>query len=200
MKPLSARKPLSAPVPQRREAMTGARRHSRHTWKTTCSGGHDDSPVGRQTSPIQTPKRPESVRPRGPRKNGPRAPTGPAGLAYASRRGAIIGMRSHYRRTRYMTPSPHRRVKPLSAHVRDYTSPHWRTPQILRGHCRHAQFMSELATHRAMPSLARQAIIGSRDTIRAPSSTREAIIGSRPNTRSLYRRGSHYRRLYSSNA
>ena len=109
-------------------------------------------------------------------------------------------MRSHCRRARHKTPSPHRRVKPLPAHVRDYASPHWRTPQILRGYCRHAQFMSELATCRAMPLLGRQAIVGLRDPLRAPSSTREAIIGSRPNARRHYQHGSRYRRPQSNNA
>ena len=101
--------------------------------------------------------------------------TGPVGIAYASQRGAVIGKRSHYRHTCHMTPSHYRRVKPLSAHVRDNASPHCRTPHTLRSHYRHAQSVSALATHRARPLSARPAIIGPRDAQREPSSTLEAI-------------------------
>ena len=128
VKPPSARKPLSAPAPQRREAMTGARRHPRRAWKTTRS---EVATILRLTERTRLRRRrngPKRSRPRDPRPDGPRVPTGPEGLAYVSRCEAIIGMRSHYRHKSYMTPSPHQRVKPSPAHVRDYASPHWRTP------------------------------------------------------------------------
>ena len=62
-----------------------------------------------------------------------------------------------------------------------HASHYWRTSQTLRGHYRRAQPISSFATRRAMPLSARHAIIGPRDTQRAPSSTRRAIIGSESN-------------------
>ena len=131
------------------------RRPARDATIGTCGndvlGGHGGSSVARKNPPVKTPIRPEPVRPRGPPPDGRRMVTGPVGIAYASQRGATIGMRSLYRHTCHMTPSHYRRVKPLSAHVRDDASPHWCPPQPRRSHYRHAQSGSKDATGHHCP-------------------------------------------------
>ena len=159
-------------------------------------GGHGGSTVARKTRRRRRRSSQNRSRPRGPPQEGRRILTGPVGIACVSQREAIIGMRGHYRHTCQMTPSHYRRVKPLSAHVRDSASPHWRTPQRCeaiigthspyrrsrpteRCHYRHAQPLSAHVIRRA--------------SHHRPEKPLSALGQS---TRRQHRRGSHYRHTW----
>ena len=181
-------RPLSAPAPQRREATTRTRCHYRRAPGMTHAGA----------------RRLLLSRPR----------TRPS-LAHVSRCGAFIGVRSHHRRARGVTPSPYRRVPPLSAHMRDNTS-HYRPISIEQrsyswptrhnaSHYRRAKPLSAHVSNDAEPLSARQAIIGTRARQREPPvayapntakplSARAVRIGAHdPPSDAIIATSSHYR-------
>ena len=143
-------RPLSAPAPQHREATTRARCHYRRTPEMTRAGA----------------RRLLLSRPR----------TRPS-LAHVSRCGAFIGVRSHYRRARSVTPSRYRRVSPLSAHMRDTQATNGSSQSnnaAIPGLCVTTQAtigvrsLSAHVSNDAEPYSARQASIGTRIRQREP--------------------------------